>query len=163
MLLCCAVLCCAVLRAVPHCAGTIPPGCWLSSPTQPQPVTSQPPLSLPRSFHLSLVCSLFLVFHGWFPSFLPSLPTQKISPPPQLPGHSPLRISPPSLPSAPLSLLRLLPSLLFPSSYIPLHHQLDSLDNHPASLRLCHPTRTNLRKGHPEPSTSFNIRNSAFP
>lgn len=86
--------------------------------------------SLPRSFHLSLACSLFLVFHGWFPSFLLSLPTQKISAPPTPGSLSPPDFSPlppvrpsKSSTSAPLAFIPLLPT--FPLH----HHQLDSSRN----------------------------------
>lgn len=142
-MLCYVVLCCAVLCCAPLCWHE----CVLVA--QPQPVgdssaTPLPPSLLPSLPRPRLVWlldrSLFLVFsvHGCSP---PSLPTQKISAPPS-PGSLSPPDFPPSLPSAPLTLLHLLPSLLFPSSSIPLHHQLDSSANIPPFLaRLIRPVQ----------------------
>lgn len=140
------VLCCAMLCFAGTSELLEPSHHSLAQPVQPQPVTSQPvtsqpPLSLARSLLPSLppVVSSALIPSSWFSHGCspPSLPTQKISAP-QLPGHSPLRISPPSLPSAPLSLLRLLPSLLFPSSP----------NSPPSPARLIHNQLATLRPSH---------------
>lgn len=62
-------VCCTALRWH-NC-----PGCWPSSPTQPQPVTSQPPLSIiPPSLLPSLPRLFPLLGFSWMVPLLPSFP-----------------------------------------------------------------------------------------
>jgi len=123
----CAVLCYAVICTAPRCADTIDP-----TPDRPVQAVQHNPASasdfsatpLPPSLLPSLPRLFPLLGFLWMVPLLPYLPTQKIGAPPtpgslSPPDFSPLSPVRPSKYSTP-------PSLLSPSSYFPLHHQLDS-------------------------------------